>query len=109
MGRDDRAAIRVGKFEIRDHVGLPHPGSAPLRLPSPLRGRENAPCASISGAGVDPAPPPWSLPRPMFSPATRTATKDLLTLAWPVILARIGIMTMGLTDAIVVGNFSSRE
>ncbi|MGV3577600.1 MATE family efflux transporter [Brevundimonas sp.] len=45
----------------------------------------------------------------MLSPATRSATKELLTLAWPVVLARIGIMTMGLTDAIVVGNYASRE
>ncbi len=44
-----------------------------------------------------------------FSPATRAATRDLLTLAWPVILARIGIMTMGLTDAIVVGRYSATE
>ena len=45
----------------------------------------------------------------MLSPSTRTATRELLTLAWPVVLARIGIMTMGLTDAIVVGNYASRE
>lgn len=45
----------------------------------------------------------------MLSPQTRTAFRDLLNLAWPVVLARIGIMTMGLTDALVVGNFSSRE
>lgn len=45
----------------------------------------------------------------MFSTHTRTATKDLLHLAWPVILARLGIMTMGLTDVIVVGNWSSEE
>ncbi|CAN5224065.1 MATE family efflux transporter [soil metagenome] len=45
----------------------------------------------------------------MFSPATRSATKDLLHLAWPVILARLGIMTMGLTDVIVVGNWSGEE
>ncbi len=32
-----------------------------------------------------------------------------MALAWPVVLARIGIMTMGLTDAIVVGHHSSRE
>ncbi len=44
-----------------------------------------------------------------LSPATRSATRELLTLAWPVVLARIGIMTMGLTDAIVVGNYASRE
>jgi MATE family multidrug resistance protein len=44
-----------------------------------------------------------------LSPATRSATRELLKLAWPVVLARIGIMTMGLTDAIVVGNWSSRE
>ncbi len=40
---------------------------------------------------------------------TRSTTRALLTLAWPVILARIGIMTMGLTDAIVVGNYSNLE
>ena len=44
-----------------------------------------------------------------LSSQTRTATRDLLHLAWPVILARLGIMTMGLTDVIVVGNYSSRE
>lgn len=46
---------------------------------------------------------------PALSPQTRTTTRELLTLAWPVVLARIGIMVMGLTDAIVVGNWSSRE
>ena len=44
-----------------------------------------------------------------LSVKTRTAIRDLLTLAWPVVLARIGIMTMGLTDVIVVGNWSARE
>jgi MATE family multidrug resistance protein len=34
---------------------------------------------------------------------------ELLTLAWPVVFARLGIMAMGLTDAIVVGHYSSRE
>lgn len=41
--------------------------------------------------------------------AVRSTLSELLTLAWPVVLARIGIMTMGLTDAIVVGNAASRE
>jgi MATE family multidrug resistance protein len=45
----------------------------------------------------------------MFSPSTRSAIRDLIHLAWPVILARLGIMTMGLTDVIVVGNWSSKE
>jgi len=44
-----------------------------------------------------------------LSRQTRSTFRDLMALAWPVVLARIGIMTMGLTDAIVVGNFSSRE
>lgn len=44
-----------------------------------------------------------------LDPQTRASLKDLLHLAWPVVLARIGIMTMGLTDAIVVGNYASRE
>lgn len=37
------------------------------------------------------------------------ALAALLRLAWPVILARIGIMTMGLVDSIVVGRHSSQE
>lgn len=45
----------------------------------------------------------------LISPQSRTAVRDLMALAWPVILARIGIMTMGLTDAIVVGHYASRE
>ena len=45
----------------------------------------------------------------ILSSATRSTLRDLLTLAWPVVLARIGIMTMGLTDAIVVGNYSGEE
>lgn len=44
-----------------------------------------------------------------LSPHSRSALRDLLTLSWPVILSRVGIMTMGLTDAIVVGRFSSQE
>ena len=45
----------------------------------------------------------------ILSPPSRTAVRDLLHLAWPVVLARIGIMTMGLTDVIVVGNWSGLE
>ena len=44
-----------------------------------------------------------------FNVQTRATLKDLLHLAWPVVLARIGIMTMGLTDVIVVGNWSGLE
>ncbi|GAA0651908.1 MATE family efflux transporter [Brevundimonas lenta] len=44
-----------------------------------------------------------------LSSQTRVTLKDLLHLAWPVVLARIGIMTMGLTDAIVVGNYSGEQ
>lgn len=42
-------------------------------------------------------------------PLDDSALKRLLGLAGPVILARIGIMTMGLTDSIVVGRYSSHE
>ncbi len=35
--------------------------------------------------------------------------RRLLRLSWPIVLARLGIMTMGLTDAVVVGRFSARE
>ena len=44
-----------------------------------------------------------------FNTQTRTTLRELLHLAWPVVLARIGIMTMGLTDVIVVGNWSGLE
>ena len=39
----------------------------------------------------------------------RRDLRDLLTLAWPVVLSRLGIMTMGLVDAIVVGRYSAVE
>ncbi|MBL8552668.1 MAG: MATE family efflux transporter [Phenylobacterium sp.] len=39
----------------------------------------------------------------------RTDLDTLLTLSGPVVLARLGIMAMGLVDAIVVGRFSARE
>ena len=45
----------------------------------------------------------------ILSPQTKASLRELLHLAWPVVLARVGIMTMGLTDVIVVGNYSSRE
>ena len=35
--------------------------------------------------------------------------RELLSLAWPVVMARLGIMIMGLTDAIVVGHYSAKE
>ncbi|WP_332639347.1 MATE family efflux transporter [Brevundimonas sp.] len=44
-----------------------------------------------------------------FNTRTRATLTELLHLAWPVVLARIGIMTMGLTDVIVVGNWSGIE
>jgi MATE family multidrug resistance protein len=37
----------------------------------------------------------------------RSDLAELLRLAWPVVFARVGIMTMGLTDALVVGQYSA--
>ncbi|WP_374275470.1 MATE family efflux transporter [Brevundimonas sp.] len=45
----------------------------------------------------------------VFRPETRATLKELAQLAWPVILSRVGIMVMGLTDAIVVGRHSGVE
>lgn len=39
--------------------------------------------------------------------AVRNDLIELLALAWPVVISRIGIMTMGLTDALVVGQYSA--
>jgi MATE family multidrug resistance protein len=37
------------------------------------------------------------------------ALNDLLRLAWPVVMSRLGIMTMGLVDTAVVGHFSTEQ
>lgn len=39
----------------------------------------------------------------------RTDLNQLLTLSGPVVLSRLGIMAMGLCDAIVVGNYSAKQ
>jgi len=39
----------------------------------------------------------------------RTELGELLKLSGPVVLARLGIMTMGLTDAVVVGRYSAEQ
>ncbi|HEX5379341.1 MAG TPA: MATE family efflux transporter, partial [Phenylobacterium sp.] len=39
----------------------------------------------------------------------RADVVELLLLAWPVVLARLGIMAMGLCDALVVGRYSAKE
>src|SRR5918992_818913 len=39
----------------------------------------------------------------------RTDLAQLLKLSGPVVLSRLGIMAMGLTDAVVVGRYSARE
>ena len=50
--------------------------------------------ASVAGSRPDPV---------------RNELGQLLKLAGPVVLARLGIMTMGLTDAIIVGRYSATE
>ena len=37
------------------------------------------------------------------------SVRSLLTLATPVVVSRLGIMAMGLVDAIVVGQYSSTQ
>jgi MATE family multidrug resistance protein len=39
----------------------------------------------------------------------RKETAELWKLSWPVVLSRLGIMVMGLSDAIVVGRFSATQ
>lgn len=39
----------------------------------------------------------------------RAQTAELWKLSWPVVLSRLGIMVMGLSDAIVVGRFSATQ
>jgi len=53
------------------------------------------------------------MPRPAAASAPRGAVMsdliELLRLSGPVVLSRLGIMVMGLTDAIVVGRFSAEQ
>jgi MATE family multidrug resistance protein len=56
--------------------------------------RSTAQTVSVAGGRHDPV---------------RSELAQLLKLAGPVVLARLGIMTMGLTDAIVVGRYSAAE
>ncbi len=53
------------------------------------------------------------MPRPAAAPAPRGALMsdliELMRLSGPVVLSRLGIMVMGLTDAIVVGRFSAEQ
>lgn len=53
------------------------------------------------------------MPRPAAAPAPRGALQtdliELLRLSGPVVLSRLGIMVMGLTDAIVVGRHSAEQ
>lgn len=44
-----------------------------------------------------------------ITPDERGSLRELLRLGSPVVLSRLGIMAMGLTDAIVVGHYSSVE
>src|SRR5260221_2823942 len=39
----------------------------------------------------------------------RTELAQLLKLSWPVVISRLGIMAMGLSDAIVVGRYSATQ
>lgn len=53
------------------------------------------------------------MPRPAAAPAPRGALIsdliELMRLSGPVVLSRLGIMVMGLTDAIVVGRYSAEQ
>jgi multidrug resistance protein, MATE family len=53
-----------------------------------------------------PAAQPFALLGGRDSPV-RKDLAQLLKLSWPVVLSRLGIMTMGLTDAVVVGRYSA--
>ena len=54
--------------------------------------RPEVPAASSGGGGPS---------------VVRTDLVELMTLAWPVVLSRLGIMAMGLSDALVVGRYSA--
>lgn len=43
------------------------------------------------------------------SGAAKTALKSLLSLSWPVVISRLGIMLMGFVDTVLVGHYSATE
>src|SRR5690606_36028730 len=92
-----------GSASTRDSSGAwPPPAPTPRRPPPP------EPRLALAFAG-----PRRQLPRPMTRAFARFTPPDdlleLLRLAWPVVMARLGIMTMGLIDAVVVGRYSAQE
>src|SRR6185369_9548323 len=50
-----------------------------------------------------------SLPGGAAPNPVRSELGQLLKLSWPVVLSRLGIMAMGLSDAIVVGRYSATQ
>ncbi|WP_309645310.1 MATE family efflux transporter [Phenylobacterium sp.] len=54
-------------------------------------------------------PAPATLPEGREHDVVRRETGELWKLSWPVVLSRLGIMVMGLSDAIVVGRYSATE
>src|SRR5213595_3278503 len=55
----------------------------------------------MTGQTVEAASPAGGAPA-----SIRSDFAQLWRLAWPVVFSRLGIMTMGLTDALVVGQYS---
>src|SRR3990167_1497119 len=50
-----------------------------------------------------------TIPEGRAKDVVRTETAELWKLSWPVVLSRLGIVVMGVSDAIVVGRFSATE
>lgn len=80
-----------------------------------LRLRRGRASASVRGFFENPV---IAMDRPTAQASSRAGGRDhpirvelaqLSKLSWPVVLARLGIMMMGLSDAIVVGRYSARE
>lgn len=72
----------------------------------PQRGRVAADRAEDAAGDARVIPQP---PRASGDLSWRRALRDLLRLSWPMVLSRVGVQTLGLTDAVVVGRYSARE
>jgi len=77
-------------------------------LPSLFRGA-NFRAFFDTGDTMTPSEVPAASQKEVRLSPVRADLHDLLGLAWPVVLSRLGIMAMGLCDALVVGRYSATQ
>ncbi len=118
MGRPPIPAPEPGESEGREKKGLCLPRHAIWRSPNGAQARlavaaprrqcprlfENQVFTVMDRPAAQASSVAGGRPRPI-----RAELAELLKLSWPVVISRLGIMAMGLSDAIVVGRYSATQ